>query len=241
MKTPNAQRPTPNIEVRSAFAFIRRSMFDVGRWAFASFSALLLIAFMLAPACPTQAANRYLKSKRVKTADTSAAKLTREQCMERARSNRINKDLKGAKLNNADLSNVILLSADMRGADLKKTILTKATMCRANLSVADMQGAVLNEADLTSATLVNAKLKGANLVRAKMLNATLMGADLTGAILTKANLRGANLTGAILTKAILIGADLSGANMQGAVLSGTNQLDNAILLKTILPDGTVHP
>ena len=204
---------------------------------------LALLAIMLTLAFPVQVAGRSIKIKRVrvKATDTSAAKLTREQCLDRARSNRINKDLQGAKLNDADLSNAILLSADLREANLKKTILTKATLCRANLSIANMEGVVLNEADLSGAQLINAKLKKANLVRAKLCDATLMGADLTGAILTGADLSRANLTGANLTKAILIGADLSGANMQGAVLSGTNQLDNAILLQTILPDGTVHP
>jgi len=204
-------------------------------------SSVALLAFILALAFPSPTASRIFKVKRVKAADTSAEKLTREQCMERVRSTRINKNLKGAKLNNADLSDAILLSADMRGADLKKTILTKAAMCRANLSVANMEGAVLNEADLSGATLVNAKLKGANLVRAKLCNATLMGADLTGAILIEADLSGANLTGTILTKAILMGTDLSGANLHGAVLSQTNQLDKAILSNTIMPNGTVHP
>jgi len=202
---------------------------------------LALLAIMLTLAFPVQVAGRSFKIKRVKAADTSAAKLTREQCLDRARSNRINKDLQGAKLNDADLSNAILLSADLREANLKKTILTKATLCRANLSIANMEGVVLNEADLSGAQLINAKLKKANLVRAKLCDATLMGADLTGAILTGADLSRANLTGANLTKAILMGTDLSGANMQGAVLSKTNQLDKAILSKTILPDGTVHP
>ncbi|MCX6992213.1 MAG: pentapeptide repeat-containing protein [Kiritimatiellaeota bacterium] len=211
-------------------------------------SSVALLAFMLTLTLPVQADTWIIGQvipfnikKRVQTVDTSAAKMTREQCLDRARSRRINTDLQGAKLNDADLSNVVLLSADMREANLKKTILTKATLCRANLSVADMEGAVLNEADLSGATLVNAKLKGANLVHAKLCNATLMGADLTGAILTEANLSCANLTGVILTGAILLGTDLSGANLQGAVLSQTNQLDKAVLSKTILPNGTVHP
>jgi len=205
-------------------------------------SSVALLAFMLALAFPVQVAGQAFNiKKKVQTTDTSAAKLTREQCLERARSARINKDLQGAKLNDADLSNVVLLSADMREANLKKTILTKARLCRANLSVADMEGVVLNEADLSGAQLVNAKLKGANLVRAKLCDATLMGADLTGAILTEADLSRANLTGAILTGAILLGTDLSGANLQGAVLSQTNQLDKAVLSQTILPNGTVHP
>ena len=203
--------------------------------------SVALVAFMLALAFPTQVDSQIFKIKRVKTTDTSAEKLTREQCLERARSTRINKDLQGAKLNDVDLSNAVLLSADMREANLKKTILTKAALCRANLSMADMEGAVLNEADLSGATLVNAKLKNTNFVRAKLCNATLMGADLTGAILTEADLSGANLSGANLTGAILMEANLTGANLRGAVLSKTNQLDQAVLSQTILPDGAVHP
>ena len=223
----------------SSFQFLR----SVNAYAslFPPTLALTLLAFMLTLAFPVQVAGWAYKITKVQATDISAAKLTREQCLERARSTRITKSLQGAKLNDADLSNVILLSADMREANLKKTILTKASLCRANLNIADMEGVVLNEADLSGATLVNAKLKGASLVHAKLCDATLMGADLTGAILTEADLSRANLTGAILTGAILIKANLSGANLQGAVLSQTNQLDKAILSQTILPDGTVHP
>lgn len=188
---------------------------------FAPAPGLILVACILAIALPAQTALAQFKIKRVQTKDSSAEKLPREQCIERAKSNRINKELQGAKLNDADLSNAVLLSADLRGANLKKTILSKATMCRADLSGADLEGAVLNESDLSSAKLVNAKLKNANLMNAKLCNAALMGADLTGAILT--------------------GADLSGANLQGAALSKTNQLDQAVLSQTILPDGSAHP
>jgi len=226
------------------FAFIWRSpLRHRASGAFHPAFVLAVLACMLAFVVParTAIAIQIFKTKRVQTADTSAAKLTREQCLERARSNRINKSLQGAKLNDADLSNAVLLSADMREANLKKTILTKATLCRANLSIANMEGVVLNEADLSGAQMVNAKLKGANLGRAKLCDASLMGADLTGAILSEADLSRANLTGAILTDAILVGTDLSGANLQGALLSNTNQLNKAVLSQTIMPNGTVHP
>jgi len=203
---------------------------------FPSMLALALVAYVLSLVFPVQVAGQAFKTRKIKMADNSAAKLTREQCLKRARSNRLSKDLQGAKLNNADLSNVILLSADLSEANLKKTILTGAVLCRANLNGADMEGAVLNGADLSGAQLVNAKLKNANFVRAKLCDAALMGADLTEAILTRADLSRANLTGAILQ-----GTDLSGANLQGVVLSQTNQLDKAVLSQTILPDGTVHP
>ena len=200
-----------------------------------------LVACILAFGLPVQVAGQASKTRRIKTTELSAAKLTRDQCLERARSTRINKDLQAAKLNDADLSNAVMLSADLREANLKKAILTKATMCRANLSGADMENAVLNEADLSGATLVNAKMKGAKLVNAKLCDAMLMGADLTGAILTAADLSRADLTGVILTGAILIDTDLTGANLQGAVLSNTNQFDRAILADTTLPDGSLHP
>ena len=91
---------------------------------------LALLAFMLTLAFPVQVAGQAFNViKRVSTTEPSAEKLTREQCLERARSTRINKNLRGAKLNDADLSNAVLLSADMRAANLKKTILIAWTGC----------------------------------------------------------------------------------------------------------------
>lgn len=222
-----AANRTPNIEENAVYVLkvISRRPSKFVRFSCGFFlppvAALILIACSLAFVVSSQAANPISKIKRVLTKDSTAEKMSREECIERAKSTRINKDLQGATLNDADLSNTVLLSANLRGANLKKTIFTKATMCRADLSGAVLEGAVLNDADLSGAKLVNAKLKGANLTNAKLCNAMLMGADLTGAI--------------------LVGTDLAGANMQGATLSKTNQLDQAVLSQTILPDGSVHP
>lgn len=235
-------RPAP---IHPPCATFAKNTEDVSRGKLSSvvwrLSFISLLAFVLTLVFPGQAVSQIFKIKRVQTTDASATKLTREQCLERARAHRINTDLQGAKLNDADLSKVVLLSADMREANLKKTILSKAVLCRANLSIADMEGVMLDDADLSGATLVNAKLKGANLVRAKLWDVSLMGADLTGAILTEADLSRANLTGAILTGAIFTKANLSDANLQGALVSISNLLDKAVLSRTILPDGKVYP
>ena len=90
-------------------------------------------------------------------------------------------DLRGAKLDGANLR-----EADLRGAKLDG----------ANLREADLHGAKLDGANLREADLRGAKLDGANLREADLRGAKLDGADLFGADLRGADLRGADLRGA---------------------------------------------
>jgi Pentapeptide repeats (8 copies)/NACHT domain len=122
-----------------------------------------------------------------------------------------------------------LREADLSGADL----------ISANLSKANLIGANLWKAKLISAYLQRADIIGANLSGADLRKADLSGADIIGANLSDTNLSGADLIGADLSGADLIGANLSGANLSGANLHHLLQLDQAILCKTTLPDGTV--
>jgi len=71
-------------------------------------------------------------------------------------------------------------------------------------------------------------------MRAALEKATASGANLRDANLSSANLRDANLRGAYLR-----GADLSGADLSGADLSGANNVDTAIAMTRILPEGTL--
>jgi Pentapeptide repeats (8 copies)/NACHT domain len=106
----------------------------------------------------------------------------------------------------------------------------------------------LSRADFSSTNLIGADLRGSDLSRADLSRtdlriANLSGANLSGVNFCRANLSYANLSKANLISADLIGVDLSDANLSDANLSDANlhlgQLDQAILCRTTLQNGTV--
>ena len=166
-------------------------------------------------------------------------------------------DLSWAKLDNTNLSKADLSGADLRGthffgADLSGANLTKANisqgiLSKANLSHANLtgvnlnntslSGAKLNNTNLSEADLSNADLSEASLFQSDLSNANLIEANLTNASLFQPDLSNADLSGANLTNACLIKADLSGAARLTA-----DQLEDAKLCHTILPEGiTLDP
>lgn len=102
---------------------------------------------------------------------------------------------------------------------------------KANLTGISLPKANLEACNLAGANLENANLRGANLSGANLSHADLVGANLTGA-----NLRAATLRSTLLWSANLWEADLSDAEMRWADLH-QEQLSNAVLEETILPDG----
>lgn len=84
-----------------------------------------------------------------------------------------------------------------------------------------------------------------DLRRTNLRGADLSNANLQRVFLFKANLRdaflgGANLQGANLLEANLRGVNLIGTNLQGVIQLTEEQLSEALLCKTILPDGAVN-
>ena len=107
--------------------------------------------------------------------------------------------VKGARLERADLRHVdafgaFLAKADLPGAKLLGANLSRANLQRANLLSAVLYGARLRQANLQGADLRNANLQMADLSRANLQGARLIGANLQGARLNHANLRGADLS-----------------------------------------------
>ena len=144
----------------------------------------------------------------------------------------INTDLSMAKLRDADLRIAKLSDADLRGADL----------CGADLSSADLLGAKLSYAKLRDAylrgtKLIGADLRGAKLIGADLSCAKLNGANLINTDLSLAKLSLADMNGAKLSYAKLNGADLFGANLSGAKGLTKQQLEQAVLCQTQLPEG----
>ncbi len=109
----------------------------------------------------------------------------------------------------------------------------------ANLSNIVLPRANLKACNLSGANLENANLRGANLRGANLSGANLSQADLVGSDLTSANLRSANLRGALLLNATLWETDFSKAEMRWAEVY-PEQLVDAKLNQTIMPDGNVH-
>ena len=139
--------------------------------------------------------------------------------------------LRGANLQQADLSSSNLAHIDLRGTYL----------AGAHLEDADLEGANLKGADLSGAYLGGADLSGSNLTDVDLSNAEGLwerGTDLwkRGAGLTDADLSGANLSGADLSNAYLGGANLKGANITEEQLAMCKSLEGATM-----PDGSKHP
>lgn len=120
-----------------------------------------------------------------------------------------------------------LADANLRGANLRGTDLTGADLRRANLRRTD-----LFNATLSGATLEGAKVEVAVLVGANLTGANLTGVNLTGADLRGSKLNGANLSGVTLTRTALNRADLTSSTGWT-----TEQLSQARLCRTILPEG----
>jgi hypothetical protein len=177
---------------------------------------LFFLPLSAPPACAAPASTRI----EIKARQISGRDMTQEQCLQLINSISLSKDLRGAKLDEIDISGKSLVSANLSEASLKKSILKDTKLGRANLSKANLEGAILYQSDLNGANLNSANLKNANLIKANLKNATLIGADLSKAILIEADFSGANLTGAAMEKA---------------------KTNGAVFIGTIMPDGQVHP
>lgn len=116
---------------------------------------------------------------------------------------------------------------DLRGARLDGADLRSRTFARARLADARLDGACLDAVDLTEADLADAWLPRASLRGACLRGATLArvngpGSDWYGAILESAALQNADLEAADLSAARLAGARLDGARLRGADLSAAD-------------------
>lgn len=112
------------------------------------------------------------------------------------------------------------VNCDLRGANLQEMDLSGT-----NLEGAQLSQANLSQAKLEKAYLIGANLQQANLKEAQMRDARLAYSDLSGSQLNNAELGGANLEQSNLTKAILRQANLSTTDRRVTWLVGTNFTD----------------
>jgi uncharacterized protein YjbI with pentapeptide repeats len=94
---------------------------------------------------------------------------------------RINPNLRGADLTQADLTGADLSEVDLTGTDLDGAILVGTDLTGADLNIAFLRDADLRGARLGDANLSNALLFGANLEETWLVGANFDGAALSGA------------------------------------------------------------
>lgn len=112
-----------------------------------------------------------------------------------------------------------------------------------DLSNARLEGAKLLRANLQNVSFMGSALRSNYFWEANLKRSTFSGANLMGSSLSYADLRGAYLMNANLFGANLRGANLRGANLRDANLTKVQdwtdeQLSQAILCRTILPEGS---
>lgn len=155
--------------------------------------------------------------------------------------------LRGADLREADLSFL----------DLKEIMLMECRLEGANLHYADLKGAdlsisSLSRANLSNANLANARLTLATCDRTNCEGALFWNANLHRTSFHRANLRGVMLGGSKIRFGrkdgdpvrLLLDANIDETNFYKADLSdahiGIEQLTNAFLKKTRMPDGSSY-
>ena len=126
-----------------------------------------------------------------------------------------------------------LSQADLRGAKLQKANLDKASLKEAKLQFANLNGA-----NLEGANLKKAKLQEANLQSACLRNANLKGVSLLGSNLQYADLENADLQGVQFNEDVLFNqTNLKGANLTKATGLNPGQIKSALVDdRTQLPD-----
>lgn len=143
-------------------------------------------------------------------------------------------DLRGLKLDDADLTGADFYAADLSGASCVGCKLDGARFKRAVLAKADFTDASIVEGNFHAAKMDNVVLDGADLS-----NANLNRTDLGFAQLAKTKLNGAMLYGADLRSGDLTGADLSQA-MAGTAKMPRAKLDSATIVGTDMRDTTLR-
>jgi len=104
--------------------------------------------------------------------------------------------LRGANLNNANVSNSFLIQTNLEGARLNRT---------------NFENSNLNQVNLRGAYASGANFRDAYLIKANLYMAYLIKTDFNNAFLMESDLRGANLTGANFDQANLYKTDFRGA------------------------------
>jgi hypothetical protein len=130
-----------------------------------------------------------------------------------------------------------LCNEELRGIRLSRVIIPGSDFEKANLSNADFRGATLADSNFRGATLAYADFSD----NALLMEVDFRCSDSGCAYLAEANFENAKLMTAKFQKAFLQGANFRGADLTNANLDGAKgltfeQLEDAILCRTVLPN-----
>jgi uncharacterized protein YjbI with pentapeptide repeats len=197
--------------------------------------ALLLVVFSWHLVLP------FTRPVRLAGANLSAGDRTAHANKERAPTGAL---LRGVRLNQADMRNVVFNLADLRGSQIEGANLNGAELRFADFSPLGCMGSedefqtARKRACLELHPRGNALLRGTLFRHADLRGADLSGADLTGANFQGAHLEGADLSFATLRHVVFDDAHLEGANLDKADLTGSRMfavhLEAAVLSRTRL-------
>lgn len=134
-------------------------------------------------------------------------------------------DLRGARLQQADLENANFNHVRFDGSQLQAAKLRNAGLESAQFSKAQLQGTDLSGSDLSKAYISHCELQGANLTNASMQGMRIYGANLQTAWLLNAKMQLVKFD-----KVNFEDAFLSDAKLQGACFD-TSDLDGAFFMK----------
>lgn len=145
----------------------------------------------------------------------------------------------GVPLSDLNLNAAQLPEIELNGADLSRVNFNKAQLNDAEMYYANLDHANLSEANAPGIILYRSNLSFASFKKGNFSSANLSKANLMFADLSEGNFSGVNFKGAQLKGANFEGAYMSGADLTGAEII-LEDLEKAYLVKTILPDGTLH-
>ncbi|MFM7448130.1 MAG: pentapeptide repeat-containing protein [Leptolyngbyaceae cyanobacterium] len=144
--------------------------------------------------------------------------------------------LRGSNLCGISLKGIYLSNVDMSSSDLSKSNLTRAIINESDLSEISFKDANLMEAKFTGGTF----LEKSDFTNASLENSNFEGAYLGKSDFTNAFLRGANMSNTYLAEAVFRNADLTDVNLKGSQGLVFEQLSQAKLCRTRLPDYIIN-
>lgn len=145
----------------------------------------------------------------------------------------------GVPLSDLNLNSAQLPEIELNGANLSRVNFEKAQLNDAEMYYANLDHANFSEANAPGIVLYRTNLSFANFKKGNFSSANLSKANLMFADLSEGNFSGVNFRGAQLKGANFEGAYMSGADLSGAEVI-LEDLEKAYLVKTILPDGSLH-
>jgi uncharacterized protein YjbI with pentapeptide repeats len=144
------------------------------------------------------------------------------------------------KLDDADLSGILLRNITLRDLEMHYAIVTNVFFDNFNFERCDFDDTNFSNSTYTGIKVISSSLRGVNFSHTKMTNLDFTGSSLIEADLSYANLSNVIFRNADLSNANFTGARLSNVDLHGATIT-REQLNRAKLLQGVSMDaGRIH-